>query len=135
MCATAFFILNGSLLLLDMLLLHFAQYLKEQENAQEEEQHCSASSTDQERNVHWQEMPLQIIHPHPLTNTHAHTRAHTHTPVLSATVGNHEAVDGGRALVGAVRAPKLLDGAVCRPRQLQGDVEAAALVGYSAHVW
>jgi hypothetical protein len=42
---------------------------------------------------------------------------------------SQDAVEGGRHLVGAVGAPKLLDGLVSRPGQLQSDVAAAPLVG------
>ena len=47
-------------------------------------------------------------------------------------LSDNDAVDGGRGLVGAVGPPKLLDGFVGRPGQLQRQVAAPALVGNPA---
>jgi hypothetical protein len=40
----------------------------------------------------------------------------------------------GTYLVGAMRPSKLLDGLVCAPWQLQGDVAAPALVAHPAYI-
>jgi len=69
--------------------------------------------------------------PHLLLPTPSYTIPHPAAPVFPAAVGHHEAIHRGTALVGAVGATKLLDGTVCRPGQLQGDVEAAARVGHT----
>ncbi len=53
-------------------------------------------------------------------------------PVLPPAARHQQAVHGRPRLVGAVAAAELLDGAVGRPRQLQRDVVAAALVGEPA---
>ena len=47
-------------------------------------------------------------------------------------LGDDDAIDGRRRLVGAVGAPKLLDGLVCAPGQLQRQVAAPPPVGHPA---
>jgi hypothetical protein len=51
---------------------------------------------------------------------------------LQVHLGDNDAIDGRRRLVGAVGAPKLLDGLVRAPGQLQRQVAAPPPIGHPA---